>query len=54
MGEYGALGVGEFGNKTIPTRVVISEKIVLRQISCGAMHTAFLTDCGEIFTCGSN
>ncbi len=25
----------------------------IRQVSCGSMHTAFVTDTGDLYTCGN-
>jgi hypothetical protein len=52
LGEYGALGVGEFRTKAVPTKVLIPPNV--REISCGAMHTAFLDQEGNAYMCGSN
>lgn len=56
LGDYGALGTGEFKSRSTPTLVDIpADKVSkLRQISCGAMHTAFLFEDGSVSTCGSN
>ena len=56
LGDYGALGNGEFRSCSTPSKVKLSSKVIsaLRQISCGAMHTAFLTEEGQLFMCGSN
>jgi E3 ubiquitin-protein ligase HERC4 len=56
LGDYGALGTGEFKFKSTPTRVDLPREVTmkLRQISCGAMHTAFLTEDGDVYACGSN
>lgn len=52
LGEYGALGVGEFRDKNVPTKVLVPHKI--NQLSCGAMHTAFVDFDGNLYMCGSN
>jgi E3 ubiquitin-protein ligase HERC4 len=56
LGDYGALGTGEFKCRSTPTRVAIDREVAskLRQISCGAMHSAFLTEDGIVYACGSN
>lgn len=56
LGDYGALGTGEFRSCSTPTKVKLPTKAIatLRQISCGAMHTAFLTEDGKLYMCGSN
>jgi alpha-tubulin suppressor-like RCC1 family protein len=56
LGEYGALGTGEFKTSSLPTKVKLGSKVIssLKQISCGAMHTGFLTKDGKLYLCGSN
>jgi alpha-tubulin suppressor-like RCC1 family protein len=51
-GEKGALGTGEFKSRARPARVQIEGRV--KQISAGAMHSAFLTNSGELFMCGAN
>ncbi len=52
LGDYGALGIGEFKSKNIPTKVLVTANI--KSMSCGAMHTAFLDHEGNTYMCGSN
>lgn len=52
LGDYGALGTGEFKSRGIPTKVLLKGRIV--HFSCGAMHSGFVDSEGSIFTCGSN
>lgn len=56
LGEYGALGTGEYKSSGFPVRVCLDPSVSasISQISCGAMHTAFLTSYGEVYLCGSN
>lgn len=52
LGDYGALGTGEFKSKPTPGKVSTKGRIV--NFSCGAMHSGFVDSEGNIFTCGSN
>ena len=56
LGDYGALGIGEFKSKSVPTKVDLPINIIagLKQFSCGAMHTSFVTEEGDTYMCGSN
>jgi alpha-tubulin suppressor-like RCC1 family protein len=52
LGDYGALGTGEFKSRGTPAKVLVKGKI--SHFSCGAMHSGFVDQEGNIFTCGSN
>jgi alpha-tubulin suppressor-like RCC1 family protein len=52
LGDYGALGTGEFKSRGTPGKVQVKGKI--SNFSCGAMHSGFIDSEGNIFTCGSN
>jgi alpha-tubulin suppressor-like RCC1 family protein len=47
---FGQLGHGNKEDREIPTKIASLDGIVIIKISCGADHTAALTDKGEIFT----
>lgn len=54
--QFGQLGVGDFQNRFVPTRVKV-ERIVnghITQISAGSNHTILLTSLGEVLTFGNN
>jgi hypothetical protein len=40
LGDYGALGTGEFRSRGMPGKVLIKGKII--NFSCGAMHSGFV------------
>jgi alpha-tubulin suppressor-like RCC1 family protein len=40
LGDYGALGTGEFKSRTIPGKVLLKGRIT--NFSCGAMHSGFV------------
>ena len=46
----GQLGHGDNESRIIPTQVASLDGFVVIQISCGQLHTAALTDKGEVFT----
>lgn len=52
LGDYGALGTGEFKSRGTPGKVLVKGRVT--NFSCGAMHTGFIDTEGNIFTCGSN
>lgn len=52
LGDYGALGTGEFKSRSTPGKVLVKGKI--SNFSCGAMHSGFIDSEGNILTCGSN
>ena len=48
--DIGQLGHGGRKSRIVPTKVAGLDGLVITQISCGANHTAALTDKGEVFT----
>ena len=50
---HGQLGLG-ISNNNIPIPALVPNFDNIVQISCGYAHTAFLTDQGDIYTCGYN
>ncbi len=52
LGDYGALGTGEFKSRATPGKVLIKSRIT--SFSCGAMHSGSVDSEGGIYTCGSN
>ena len=48
--DYGQLGHGDNDERAVPTKVASLDGLFIIQISCGYIHTAALTDKGEIFT----
>ncbi|KAJ9591767.1 hypothetical protein L9F63_001703, partial [Diploptera punctata] len=49
----GQLGLGvEVNQNLLPTRVIGLEGHIIREISCGESHTAFVTSNGKLYTCG--
>ena len=53
--NFGQLGIGtKQGSKTYRVPRPCKFDIVIKQISCGEEHSAFLAERGMIFTMGSN
>ncbi len=54
-GESGALGTGSLDNAWTPTRISLENKIFLsaKKISAGAFHSAFVSELGTLYVCGS-
>ena len=50
MNNHGQLGHGDMKHRGVPTKGESLDGIVIIIISCGVVHTAALTDKGEIFT----
>jgi Regulator of chromosome condensation (RCC1) repeat len=53
-GETGKLGLGGIFSTTIFTACKCLPDVDVRAVSCGNAHTAVVTECGTVFTCGSN
>lgn len=51
-GKYGALGLGDFENRSVPTLVRSLAGVAIRQVSCGDDHTALLAEDGTVYTMG--
>lgn len=51
-GRNGQLGTGDSENRSIPTKSLLPNLLLISQISCGGYHTAFLTKSGEVCVCG--
>lgn len=51
-GSEGQLGHGNTKNQTLPKMIKAFKGMKIVQVSCGLMHTAFVTSNGEVFTCG--
>lgn len=51
--KYGELGHGHTIQRATPTKIN-NLKVKIKQVSCGAGHTAFVTDEGRIYTFGIN
>ena len=51
-----ALGHGGSNAVTIPRKVQYFEKlgVRIREVACGGYHTAFISEDGDLFACGSN
>jgi len=54
-GESGALGNGSSENTWAPTRISLENKVFLsaKKISAGAFHSAFVSELGTLYVCGS-
>lgn len=52
--NFGQLGIGSIKDEDTPTQVSVLEREVVRHVACGEEHTAFLTESGKVFTCGSS
>ena len=50
----GQLGHGDTITRNIPSKIKLDCSIRVKQVSCGFFHTAFITDIGNIYTCGYN
>jgi alpha-tubulin suppressor-like RCC1 family protein len=50
----GQLGLGNKGGEKIPTLIPKLNNNNIRKISCGAIHSLFLTDDGHVYSCGNN
>lgn len=53
-GETGKLGLGGIFSTTLFTACQNLPDVDVRAVSCGNAHTAIVTECGTVFTCGSN
>lgn len=51
-GKYGALGLGDFENRSVPTLVHSLAGVAIRQVSCGDDHTVLLAEGGAVYTMG--
>ncbi|XP_042496795.1 ultraviolet-B receptor UVR8 isoform X2 [Macadamia integrifolia] len=51
-GTCGQLGHGELANGLLPKPVKFFESFVISNVSAGWNHSGFVSDSGEIFTCG--
>jgi alpha-tubulin suppressor-like RCC1 family protein len=51
-GSYLQLGLGDTDNRFLPTQIqeLAPHKIV--GASCGGWHSAFISDIGDLYTCG--
>jgi len=55
LNKYGQAGIGEkYHNKNFTTPKSFAFSIFIKQIACGAHHSALLTIEGNIYTMGSN
>eukprot|EP00347_Sterkiella_histriomuscorum_P015971 403354995 len=52
QGIYGALGIGQVLNRQKPTLIEELRDIKIVKVSCGARHTLFLANNGEVYSCG--
>lgn len=52
--EDGQLGHGDKQNEVTPKQIESLPSIKVKQISCGAYHTAILTEDGDVYTWGLN
>lgn len=52
LGEFGQLGLGDYEDAMVPTRVVALSSVKVVQTSCGSQHSCFLTSEGDVYTCG--
>lgn len=54
-GEYGILGDGgeDFHNRSLPDIVDFNFEIKVKKVSCGKVHTAVISDNGNLYTFGS-
>lgn len=53
-GGYGQLGHGDTDPKGVPTLIEALAGLKVVQIECGGWHSVFLTDSGDVYTCGWN
>ncbi|GBG32684.1 Serine/threonine-protein kinase Nek8 [Hondaea fermentalgiana] len=51
-GWQGKLGLGTTENQYTPQRVLALQFLSMRSVSCGAYHTLFVTDDGDLYACG--
>ncbi|KAL6075183.1 putative E3 ubiquitin-protein ligase herc6, variant 2 [Balamuthia mandrillaris] len=52
LNSYGQLGLGDCENRHNPHFVSSMKDEAIRDISCGRMHSLFLTKQGEVYACG--
>jgi X-linked retinitis pigmentosa GTPase regulator len=53
--QYGQLGLcGMFEEKLITEPKICSFNVVIKSISCGQSHTAFISDSGHLYVMGDN
>lgn len=57
-GEYGQLGLGDYSNTYVPTRIILSSKYLSQleivKIDSGPRHTMMLTKQRTVYCCGDN
>jgi alpha-tubulin suppressor-like RCC1 family protein len=51
-GWQGKLGLGSTDNQYTPQPVIALQFRSIRDVSCGAYHTMFITDDGDLYVCG--
>ncbi len=51
----GSLGLGDYSNRGVPTLISTNiGTLTISKIKCGYYHSAFLTNDGKVYSCGSN
>ena len=51
----GSLGLGDYSNRGVPTLISTNiGTLTISKIKCGDYHSAFLTNDGKVYSCGSN
>ncbi len=53
-GTFGELGTGGFSHKLTPAKVDIDERVNVTSIEAGGHHTFFLTNEGQLLSCGKS
>jgi alpha-tubulin suppressor-like RCC1 family protein len=52
--EYGQLGLGNTTQQTMPQQISSLNSFKISAIACGYWHTIFLTNEGNVYSCGEN
>eukprot|EP01125_Pyxidicula_operculata_P022929 TRINITY_DN9691_c0_g1_i1.p1 TRINITY_DN9691_c0_g1~~TRINITY_DN9691_c0_g1_i1.p1 ORF type:complete len:435 (+),score=81.82 TRINITY_DN9691_c0_g1_i1:13-1317(+) len=54
FGYFGCLGHGTEKHYSVPTLVEVLKDVKIVKATGGFSHSVFLSDCGEVYTCGNN
>ena len=52
--RFGQLGLGNTGDRDVPTPVTVSSGLKVKAVSCGSDHTVIITEDGNLYSFGYN